>query len=192
VRPQVLRDGRTVVLREPTMQDQERTRRFFLALPPEDQRYLRADVTRREVVERRIRQAQAGGACWIVALVEDEIVADGALEFSRQTRTRHLGEIRVIVAPDYRGLSLGTLLIEELLLAAQRCEVQKVVLKMALPQIAARQICERLGFQLDAVLPDNIRHPAGRGPGAVVMSCTLDEVSRELRGFYRDDDWPDG
>jgi RimJ/RimL family protein N-acetyltransferase len=187
-----LKDGTAVVLREPTMEDLERSRRFFLALPAEDQRYLREDVTQRVIVERRIRQAETGEVYRIVALVGDDIVADGALEFSGEAWHRHLGEIRVIVARDYRCRRLGALLIAHLFRAAQRRGLEKVVVKMAAPQMAARTICERLGFHLDAVLPDHIKDSEGNLQALVVMSCTLDEVWRELRGFYRDDDWPDG
>ena len=45
-----LKNGTAVLLREPTMDDLERSRRFFLSLSPEDRRYLRVDVTRPEVV----------------------------------------------------------------------------------------------------------------------------------------------
>ena len=93
MRNEGLIDGTTVLLREMTMDDVERSHRFFLDLPPEDRRYLRVDVTKRDVVERRIRHAVAGGAHRIVALADDrdgygwrELMAEAARACGRKPR----------------------------------------------------------------------------------------------------------
>ena len=85
---EALKDGTTVLLREPTMDDVDRSLRFFLDLPAEDRRYLRVDVTQRDIVERRIRDSVEGFTHRLVAVVDDKIVADGALEFSGESWRR--------------------------------------------------------------------------------------------------------
>ena len=192
LRIEVLKDGTTVVLREPTMDDVEGSLRFYRALPPEDRRYLKIDVTKRDVVVRRIQQSIEGRIHRIGALVEDEIVAVGTLEFSEDMWRRHLGEIRVVVAREYQRRGLGRLIIADLYRAAQQRGVEKIVAKMAAPQTAARKIFEGLGFHVDSVLPEFIKDADGKLQSLVVMSCTLDELSAELKGFFRTDDWPDG
>jgi RimJ/RimL family protein N-acetyltransferase len=192
VKLEALKNGTAVVLREPTMEDVETLRKFFLSLPPEDQRYLRDDVTQREVIERRIRQSETGEVRRIMALIGDDVVAVGALELAGERWQRHIGEIRVIVGQDYRGQRLGAMLIAELFQDAQRQEVEKVVVRMAAGQAGARKICERLGFRVDAVLPDHIKDAEGKLHAQVIMSCTLDELWRELKDFHQADDWPDG
>jgi len=193
MRNEGLIDGTTVLLREMTMDDVERSHRFFLDLPPEDRRYLRVDVTKRDVVERRVRRAvEDPGIHRIVALVEDKIVADGSLEFSGESWRRHTGEIRVIVAREYQRRRLGALLIKELHHTAKQHGVERVVAKMAAPQTGARKVFEKLGFRVDSVLPDYIKDADGKLQSLVVMTCTLDEMSNELRDFYRSEDWPDG
>lgn len=191
-RMEVLRDGRTVLLRAPTTDDVDRSLEFFQSLGPDDRRYIGVDVTRRDVVERRLREAGTGEVGRIIGVVDDEIVADGALEFSGEVWRRHLGEIRVIVANEYRGLGLGTLLVGDLFQEAQRRHVERVVVHLAAPQTTGRKICERLGLQLDAVLPNHFKDSEGNLHDLVVMSCTLDDMWRELKDFYRTDDWPDG
>jgi RimJ/RimL family protein N-acetyltransferase len=187
-----LKDGTTVLLREPTMDDVERSLHFFLDLPPDDRRYLRVDVTKRDVVERRIQHAVEGGIHRTIALVDDKIVADGALEFSGETWRRHVGEIRVIVSREFQRRRLGALLIADVYRTAQKLGFEKVVAKMAAPQTGARKIFERLGFRLDSVLPDYIKDAEGMPQSLVIMSRSLDETWKELRDFYRTDDWPDG
>jgi len=66
------------------------------------------------------------------------------------------------------------------------------VAKMAAPQQAAVRIFDRLGFVEDAVLPDFVKDQHGQLQDLIVMSCKLDAVIRELRDFYREDNWPDG
>ena len=59
-----LRDGRSVAVRTLTKDDVDRSLAFFCSLPPEDRRYLRVDVTRRELVERRIDDMSASNGWW--------------------------------------------------------------------------------------------------------------------------------
>jgi L-amino acid N-acyltransferase YncA len=96
------------------------------------------------------------------------------------------------VAREYQRRGLGKLVIADLYRTAQHLGVEKIVAKMAAPQTGARKIFEKLGFHVDSVLPDFIKDAEGKLQSLVVMSCTLDELSRELKGFYKTDDWPDG
>jgi hypothetical protein len=82
VKLEALKDGTAVTLRPPTMDDLEPLRQFFLALPPDDRRYFRVDVAKKEVVEHRIRQAESGEAHRLMALVGDQVVGVGGLEFA--------------------------------------------------------------------------------------------------------------
>ncbi len=186
-----LKDGTTLLLREPTMEDVESSHRFFHALPAEDRRYLRIDVTKKDIVERRIRQGVNDEVYRILALVGDEIVADGALEFSGEGWRRHTAEIRVIVGAGYQRRGVGSVIIQDLFRTAQQREVEKVVVKMAEPQHAVRSLCERLGFEVEAVLKDYIKDAEGNVHSLVVMACNLGEMF-ELQEFYADKGFPDG
>lgn len=191
MRLESLSDGTTVFLRPPDRDDLERSLRFFRQLPQDERRYLRFDVTRREVVERLIDDALQGKAYRVLALVDNQVVAHGALELSRDTWQSHMAEIRAIVTPAYRRRRLGALLISELFRTAKEQNVKKVKVQLAGPQFAARTACERLGFVLQAVLPDHVQDAEGEVHDLMVMSCDLGAVSRSLREFYRGDDWPD-
>ncbi len=187
-----LRDGTSVLLQSPTMDDLERSLRFFRELPKSDRKYLRFDVTRREVVKRLIREALEGKAYRVLAWVDDDVVGHGALELSRDTWQSHIGERRVIVMPSYRRLGLGSLLVSRLFRAAEEHDVEKAIIRLAGPQSAVRGVCEQLGFLVEAVLRDQVKDANGKLHDLIVMSCDLDEVSRALREFYREEDWPDG
>jgi RimJ/RimL family protein N-acetyltransferase len=189
---EMLKDGTQIQLRQPSMEDLDRIRRFFVALPVEDRRYLRFDLTQTEAVKSLIRQSESGRAYRILALEGDTVIGHGVLDFPPDGWQRHIGEIRVIVAEDHRGRWLGAHLVGHLVRKAEERGLERVVVKMAEPQMAARRVCSRLGFTVDGLLPDQFKDLEGRLHGLVVMSCPIDQVSASLRDFYREDDWPDG
>jgi hypothetical protein len=70
-----LKDGSEVLIRPLTEEDLERSLAFFTSLGEEDRAYLRVDVTKREVVERRIQAMETGMVKRLVGLVDNHIVA---------------------------------------------------------------------------------------------------------------------
>lgn len=186
---EILEDGTNVMLREPTMEDRESSLDFFLNLPVEDRRYLRMDVTRPGLVERRLEQAESGEVHRLWAFVGDEIAADGSLEFSADRWGGRLGEIRIIVGHEYQRRGLGTLLIQLLFHVAEARELEKIVMNMLEPQKSMRAACEKLGFRVDAVVPDYLKDQDGITQSLVIMTCTLDQWFREMKDFYEEKNW---
>jgi L-amino acid N-acyltransferase YncA len=187
-----LKDGTAVTIRESILDDLDQTVEFFRLLPASEGWYLRVDPTSRESVDKRIRQGLAGDLYRVVALVEEKIVGIGALEFARDPSRAHVSELRCIVAREYRHKGLGGLMMRELLAAAQKRKVEKVMVRLAASQIDGRKICEQLGLHLDAVIGKRIKDSRGNYEDLIVMSCTLDEMWRELTDFYKERNWPDG
>ena len=185
----VLEDGTIVTLRAPTVEDQLGSLRFFRNLPVEDRQYLRVDVTRVDVVKRGLEQAESGAVTRILALDGDEIIADGALEYSNDEWSSHIGEIRVIVAREYQKLGIGTHLIELLFHVAEKRNLEKIVMKMASPQTSIRTVCEKLGFRVDATLPNYVSDLDGESQSLIIMTCVLDEWFREMKGYYVENNW---
>ena len=189
---ETLRDGTTVLLREPTMEDYDASLRFFGNLSPEDRRYLRVDVTKGEIVERRLRQAVSGNVYRLWAFEGDYIAGDGAVEFADEQWRGHMGELRVIVGGKYQRHGLGTLLIRELFDACEKKGLEKVVIKTLAPQLPIRTACENLGFRIDSVIPDYAKDQNGELHSLLIMSCTMDEWFRQMKDFHKEQNWPDG
>ena len=184
-----LKDGADVVIRLMTKDDVEPSFTFFQSLPEEDRRYLRVDVTQRENVERRISMMGNDHVRRLVAVVDDDIVADGALELSREEWTAHTGEIRLIVSRAYQRKGLGMLMARELYMLATAEKLEDIVVRMARPQVAARSIFHKLGFSEEYSLPDHILDRAGGRHDLVLMRCDLAEMWRELETFFQHSDW---
>ncbi len=186
---ETLKDGKEVLIRELTLEDLDRLMKFYRELPLEDRKYLRVDVTNRDVVKERIAMSKTGKVFRIVALDGDEIVADGALELSPEEWSKHLGELRVIVAKAYQRKGLGMIMMRELYHLAAEKKVEKLVVRMMRPQIAARNICRKLGFHEEHLFPDYVKDMEGKPQDLIVMTCNMNEFWKELERFYLDSDW---
>ncbi|HSG99533.1 MAG TPA: GNAT family N-acetyltransferase [candidate division Zixibacteria bacterium] len=184
-----LKDGTAVVIREIGAEDLEESLAFFRALPEDDRRYLRRDVTQREIVERRLADVASGRVRRLVAQVDNHIVADGALELESEDWAPPTAEIRLIVARQYQGLGLGTLMARELYLLANQEKVEEIVVKTMGPQVAPRRIFERLGFHHDSEVTDGITDISGARQDLIVMRCRLEELWQHVSDYLEHSDW---
>lgn len=184
-----LKDGTKVLIREMNRADAAASLAFFESLSEEDRSYLRRDVSKPEVVERRVRELEDGSAIRLLALAGEEILADGTLEFSGEEWKRHVGELRLIIAPAWRRKGLGVLMARELFLLAAAARVEEILVRLMRPQKAARAIFRKLGFRQEVVLPDYVRDQEGLKQDMILMRCDLEALWQEMEGFVAMGDW---
>jgi len=184
----VLKDGREVVIRGMSPDDTERSFDFFACLPEDDRRYLRVDVTRREIVEVRTRDLDTGRVVRLVAQDGDAIVADGALELAGHGWGDNVAEVRLIVARPYQRLGLGTLMARELYFTAAERKVDRIVARMMRPQRGARQIFKRLGFKDEFLIPEHVRDQDGKWQDLIIMRCNLEDLWSEMEHLLEGSD----
>jgi L-amino acid N-acyltransferase YncA len=178
-----LKDGTEVLIRPMSKNDVERSFEFFQALPMDEKAYLRTDVSKRWVVKERISSMEMGGVKRIVAVVDDKIVADGAIEVAGHTWKKHMGELRLIVAKPYQRKGLGMLMARELFSIAASEKLEEIVVKMMRPQVAARGIFRKLGFHEEIMLPEYVKDLSGRRQDLIVMRCDLEAIWRDLENY---------
>jgi L-amino acid N-acyltransferase YncA len=184
-----LRDGTLARIRPMTENDLERSLAFFQSLPKEDTFFLRIDVTKRPLVEKRIRDIATGRVKRLVAVVDDQIVADGALELAGHGWSEHVGELRLIVGREYQRKGLGMLMARELYHLAVAEKVEEIVVRMMRPQHGAQRIFRRLGFHDQTLLPEYVKDREGKLQDLVLMRCNLATLWRELEDYFADSDW---
>ena len=184
-----LKDGTDILIRRLRKRDVDKSLAFFQALPTEDRKYLRRDVTRREVVRERIYTMKSGRVKRLVAEFENEIIADCALELETYEWKSHISEIRLIVARTFHRKGLGTLLARELYWLAAKEDVEQIVVKMMEPQIGARRIFERLGFKEDLTLSEYVKDQSGLIQDLIIMRCDLQILMKELEDYFAVSDW---
>jgi GNAT superfamily N-acetyltransferase len=184
-----LKDGQELTIRNMRPDDVELSFDFFSDLPEEDRRYLRVDVTRREVVERRTTELDSGRVDRLVALVDDEIVADGSLELQGHGWGDNIGEIRLMVARPFQHLGLGTLLARELYYLAMQRKLDRIVVRVMRPQSRAHRIMQRLGFKEEFLIPEHVRDQDGNWQDLIIMRCNLETLWNEMESLVEASDW---
>jgi L-amino acid N-acyltransferase YncA len=184
-----LKDGSGVLIREMREGDIDRSFAFFRELPEEDRAYLRVDVTKRDVVEERIRAMESGKTLRLVAVIDDQIVADGALELAAHGWTKHVAELRLIVARPFQRKGLGMLMARELYALAAGNKVEEVIVEIMSPQVEALTIFKNLGFHQEAVLRDYVKDVAGKKHDLVLMRCDLESLWQTLEDHIDHADW---
>lgn len=169
----ILKDKRAVRIRPIAADDVERSLAFFLTLSEEDRRYLRRDVTRREVVEERIEEALLNQVDRIVVVSENRIVADGSLVPGEYRWKEGVAEIRIMVAPEFRRCGLGVRLARELYVLALKRDLARIDVRMMAPQMGSKAVFRRLGFDDEFVIPKHVRDGNGVWQDLVLMRCDL-------------------
>jgi RimJ/RimL family protein N-acetyltransferase len=168
-----LKDQRSVHIRPLVPADAEASLAFFAHLDAEERRYLRRDVTQPQVIADRIRENDSAEIERLVAWHDDRIVADGSFERERYGWGEKIGQIRLIVAPEFRGVGLGTAMGRLLYVIAHQQQVDRINVRTLRPQKTARDMLRRLGFREEYVLKDYARDQDGQLQDMILMRCEL-------------------
>ncbi|MBI3650370.1 MAG: GNAT family N-acetyltransferase [Acidobacteria bacterium] len=159
-----------VTLRLMSPQDGKTMLAFTQSLPEEDLVFLTVDITQPGIVERWANSLQSERMKVVVAEVNGQVVAYGSLTRNEPFWTRHLGEIQIMIVPEYRGRGLGHILANEVHALAQDSGLQKIIARMAADQRSAVQVFETMGFRVEALLADYVMDRAGKTHDLIVMS----------------------
>ena len=164
---------RTATLRLMEKTDRDRVLDFARSLPPDDLLLLRKDITASQVVDEWLRDIEAGRTITVLAEGEGELVGYGSLLCEESFWERHMGEIRVLVKSDYRGVGLGRRLALDVFGIAKVLGLEKITAHMTPEQTRTQAILERMGFTVDAVLRGFVRDREGKAHDLVVMSSDV-------------------
>ena len=168
-----MRDDRTASLRLMEKSDRDRILDFARSLPPDDLLFLRKDITDPKVVDEWVRDVEAGRTITVLANADGELVGYGSLWLDESFWGRHVGEIRLLVRPDYRGLGVGRRLSFDVFAIAKDLGLDKIIARMTPEQKRTRARLERLGFTVDAVLRGFVRDREGKARDLLVMSSDV-------------------
>ena len=186
---ETLKGGTWVLIRDLHHEDLDNLMKFYRALPLEDRLYLKVDVTKRRIVEQRMKLIEEGTVFRIIALHKDEIIGDGMFEISKEEWRKHQGELRVIVAKPFQRMGLGMIMMRELHSLAMKKDIDKIVVKMMKPQKGAINICKKLGFQKETVIPNYVWDQTDEPQDLIIMTCKPQNLWKELEHSYSDSDW---
>lgn len=170
-------DGSAVSVRPLRPGDLAALLAFFRGIPEDDRWWLREDVSDATVVQRWISELDYDRVLPLVAMADDTIVADASLHRRGFGARRFLAEVRIVVAPPYRGRGLAyALLLElsEIAAAAGLTHLQAEVVAGA--QSGALEAVEQMGFVRVATIDDLLVSRAGVRHDLVQLVFPLTEV----------------
>jgi L-amino acid N-acyltransferase YncA len=166
-------DNRTVALRLMEKPDRDRIVDFARALPPDNLMFLRRDITDPKVVDEWVHDIERGRTVTVLAEGEGELVGYASLWQDESFWGRHVGELRVLVRPDYRGVGLGRRLSFDVFVIAKDLGLEKIIARMTPEQKRTKANLERLGFTVDALLHGFVRDREGKPHDLLVMSSDV-------------------
>lgn len=167
----------TFRLMEPT--DGKEILAFAREMPEEDLMFLRTDITQKSTVDAWMNYIKSGRTISIVAEVAGKIAGYASIHMNEAGWMRHVGEMRVLVLRNNRGLGLGKRLTSEAFALAKDLGLRKVTAQMATDQRSARGVFEHLGFRPEALLADHVMTRDGQTHDLLIMSY-------DVAGFSND------
>jgi L-amino acid N-acyltransferase YncA len=164
-----LKDGTKILFRPMVAADKDALYAFFKAVPIEDARFLRDDVTSVLLVEKWAKNLDYTRTLPILALKEGKIIADATINRRRSGWKWHLGTVRVFVHKDYRNMGLGHLMIVELADIAYKLGLEKLLAEIPDLNASAIDAFSRAGFYRAAVIPNLVKDRDNMPVDVVVM-----------------------
>jgi L-amino acid N-acyltransferase YncA len=169
-----LKNGQIVLLRLMEEPDKQRLLNFARSLPPDDLLFLRTDITDPAVIDAWTQNIAEGRSVTVLAELDDRVVGYASIHTDGARWTRRVGEIRVQVGADYRGLGLGKRLVGEIFRLSQDLGLKKMAAMMTPEQVHARATFEELGFRVEAQLQDWVVDRDGISRDLLIMSLVCE------------------
>jgi RimJ/RimL family protein N-acetyltransferase len=169
-KPVTLKDGKRVLVRLLNQGDHE----GFLELVQEasegDLCFLKQDFTDPQVIHRWLDDVRQRRVLPLAAvdLHGHRLVASANLHLGRDF-LRHVGEIRLFISAPFRGLGLGSLLLQELLDLALDEDLQWLQAKVMTAHHQVIQLFRAHGFAVQTSLKDYFLRPDGVRHDVVLM-----------------------
>ncbi|MFT3816090.1 MAG: GNAT family N-acetyltransferase [Rubrivivax sp.] len=154
-------------------------------LSPHDLLFLRRDISHPKVLDAWMQALDAGGLASLVAWDGSRMIGCTAIFTDELSWSPHVGELRVLLDPGWRGKGLGRVLMQECFVQALELGLTKLVAQMTTDQRAAIAVFEELGFQAEALLARHVRDRDGALHDLVLLSHDVGAVRarNELLGL---------
>ena len=167
-----LKDGAYVLLRAMIHEDKARLIEFYKAVSEDDLRYFHHNVKDESLIAAWCENLDYSKVLPILALVKERVVGSASLHFFEGPK-RHVGEVRLFLAKDYRKRGLGMKMIRALIGLARKQGLGILLAEVIADKTKVVKAFEQLGFHSNCVLDDYFMFPDGDLCDVVIMTMTL-------------------
>jgi L-amino acid N-acyltransferase YncA len=167
-----LKDGARVLIRPMTANDSEGLIELYASAQPDDLRSVRDDVSDPNVVRAWADELDYSRVLPLLALANERTVGNATLH-RRGGPYRHIGEVRIFLARDFRGRGLGTEVLNTLIELARKEGLHWLQAEVLASQPKVVRAFETLGFKQRCVLEDYFMLPDGQTEDIVILMMRL-------------------
>ena len=171
----LLKDATRVILRPFENEDLENLFKFFSKIPRTDLLIYKDDVRKWDAIESWFTSSIYNKVFQLIALRESEIIAKGTLH-KEGLYWQHAAEIKLIVAPDYRGRGLGSQMFKILLAEGLRHSFAKIIVRFTPDNKSVTRMLDHFRFKPEAVLNCYVEcEETGEHKDLVIASYNLED-----------------
>ena len=156
---------------------------FVATLPPQDLLFVPRDLGHPKVVDAWMRSIDAGELVSLAARADGRMVGCTAIFVDELSWSKHVGELRILVGPAWRGRGLGRTLIQECFAQALELGLRKLVAQMTVDQRAAIAVFEELGFRAEALLSGHVADRDGKLHDLVLLAHDVAAVRGRMEAL---------
>jgi L-amino acid N-acyltransferase YncA len=149
---------------------------FFASVPEGDRTFFKEDVSDATVIAGWVAVADRHR---LIAVVDGHVVGYVAV-LKGVGGSSHVGELRLVIAPDYRQKGIGRLLAQRAVAEALELGVVKLVVDVVAGQDRLRDMFTKLGFEQEGRLRRHVRSANGETHDLLVLSHFVDELAATL------------
>jgi RimJ/RimL family protein N-acetyltransferase len=178
----VLKNGLKVVLRSPEKEDAHNlinqiisvasSTDYLLSTPSDFQHYV-DDISKEEAF---IEWSKTDSGYWLIACVEDKIVANCSLRFYKHEKDKHRGTIGIAITEEYQSIGIGSLMFDEMIkLAKNTPGVEQIELDVIDENAKARRLYSSKGFVITGSIPRQLKLKDGTYLDGITMVLFLNK-----------------
>jgi L-amino acid N-acyltransferase YncA len=156
---------------------------FAQKLPVHDMLFLPRNIGEAKVLSAWIKEIERGAIVSVLAMRGGAVVGCGTVVRDPFSWSPHVGEIRMVISTDVRGIGVGRALSNETFALALSMGLEKLVVQMTVDQTGGIAIFEGLGFRAEALLRDHVKDLSGKTHDIVVLGHNVAQVRAQLEAY---------
>jgi RimJ/RimL family protein N-acetyltransferase len=149
---------------------------FYRTLPEEDRLFLPENPADPAWIERYVSRIDHDQLIPLVALEGERLLGHADLRRRRRGWTRHVGDIRIVVARGCQRHGLGTAMAHQLVRVAIGLGLEKLTAEVVDNQVGAKRAFGHLGFSPEAVLRGHVKDVVGNRRDLVIMANDVSHI----------------
>ncbi len=176
-------DGADLVLRALAPGDEAALLAFAQAIPVHDLLFLPRDISEPKVIAAWVADAGGGDLVNLLVLDGDAVVGCATIVRDPRSWSRHVGELRVLIAPAMRGRGLGRKLMQTCFGLAVDLGLEKLTAQMTVDQQGAIAVFQTMGFKPEALLHDHAQDRDGRKHDLVILAHDVARFQAQMEAY---------